>query len=54
MVIDTLGKLVPWFKDMFTELEGFLLILHSGLDNKLVLLIDTDEPVNRKIISSLQ
>ena len=23
MVIDTLGKLVPWFKDMFTELEGF-------------------------------
>jgi membrane protein required for colicin V production len=23
MVINTLGKLVPWFKDMFTELEGF-------------------------------
>jgi membrane protein required for colicin V production len=23
MVINTLGRLVPWFKDMFTELEGF-------------------------------
>jgi len=23
MVINTFGKLVPWFKDMFTELEGF-------------------------------
>lgn len=23
LVIDTLGRLVPWFKDMFTELEGF-------------------------------
>ena len=23
LVINALGKLVPWFKDMFTELEGF-------------------------------
>lgn len=23
MVINTLGRLIPWFKDMFTELEGF-------------------------------
>lgn len=23
MVIDTFGRLVPWFKDMFTELESF-------------------------------
>lgn len=23
MVINTFGRLVPWFKDMFTELEGF-------------------------------
>jgi membrane protein required for colicin V production len=23
VVIDTFGKLIPWFKDMFTELEGF-------------------------------
>ncbi len=23
MVIDTLGRLIPWFKDMFTELEDF-------------------------------
>jgi membrane protein required for colicin V production len=23
LVIDTFGKLIPWFKDMFTELESF-------------------------------
>lgn len=23
MVINTFGRLIPWFKDMFTELEGF-------------------------------
>lgn len=23
VVINTLGRLIPWFKDMFTELEGF-------------------------------
>jgi membrane protein required for colicin V production len=23
LVINTVGKLIPWFKDMFTQLEGF-------------------------------